>query len=143
MKLIYCIHSIYNPGGMERVLLNKVEYMVSRYRWDVTIVTTNQGSRPPFYPFPKEIKMIDLGVNYSAGDDEGVLKKIYTYFHKRRLHKKRLTQLLKQEQADVVISLFPSESSFIPDINDGSKKVLELHFNKFFRLQYNRRGVIG
>ena len=79
MKLIYCIHSIYNPGGMERVLLNKVEYLVSHYGWDVTIVTTNQGSRPPFYPFPKVVKMVDLGVNYSAGDDEGVLKKIYTY----------------------------------------------------------------
>lgn len=143
MKIIYCIHSIYNPGGMERVLLNKVEYLVSRYGWDVTIVTTNQGSRPPFYPFPKVVKMVDLGVNYSAGDDEGVLKKIYTYFQKRRLHKKRLTQLFKQEQADVVVSLFPSESSFIPEIKDGSKKVLELHFNKFFRLQYNRRGIIG
>lgn len=143
MKLIYCTHSIYNPGGMERVLLNKVEYLVSHYGWHITIVTTNQNSRPPFYPFPKGVKMVDLGVNYSAGDDEGALKKIYTYFQNRRLHKKRLTKLLMQEKADVVISLFPSESSFIPEIKDGSKKVLELHFNKFFRLQYNRHGLIG
>ena len=41
------------------------------------------------------------------------------------------------------MSLYPSESSFIPEIKDGSKKVLELHFNKFFRLQYGRSGVIG
>ena len=27
MKLIYCTHSTYNPGGMERVLLNKVTYL--------------------------------------------------------------------------------------------------------------------
>ena len=27
-------------------------------------------------------------------------------------------------------------------IQDGSKKVLELHYNKFFRLQYNRRGLL-
>lgn len=36
-----------------------------------------------------------------------------------------------QERPDIVVSLFPSESSFIPYIKDGSKKVLELHFNKF------------
>lgn len=143
MKLIYCIHSVYNPGGMERVLLNKVSYLVSHYGWDITIVTTNQNGRPPFYPFPATVKMIDLGINYSAGDDEGPLKKILTYFKKRRLHQKRLRQYLEREKADVVISLFPSESSFIPAIKDGSKKVLELHFNKFFRLQYKRGGIIG
>ena len=27
MKIIYCTHSTYNPGGMERVLLNKVTYL--------------------------------------------------------------------------------------------------------------------
>lgn len=143
MKLIYCIHSVYNPGGMERVLLNKVSYLVSHYGWDITIVTTNQNGRSPFYPFPATVKMIDLGINYSAGNDEGPLKKILTYFKKRRLHQKCLHQYLEQEKADVVISLFPSESSFIPAIKDGSKKVLELHFNKFFRLLYNRVGIIG
>ena len=41
------------------------------------------------------------------------------------------------------MSLYPSESSFIPDIKDGSKKVLELHYCKFFRLQYGRKGLLG
>ena len=31
MKLTYCIHSIYNPGGMERVLLNKVTHRSIRF----------------------------------------------------------------------------------------------------------------
>ena len=71
MKLIYCIHSIYNPGGMERVLLNKVAYLKERYGWDITIVTTNQSGRPPFYPFPEGVKIVDLGVNYSASAQKG------------------------------------------------------------------------
>ena len=48
-----------------------------------------------------------------------------------------------REKADIVVSLYPSESSFIPEIKDGSKKVLELHFCKFFRLQYGRKGLMG
>ena len=43
----------------------------------------------------------------------------------------------------MVISLYPSESSFIPKIKDGSKKVLELHLNRYFRLQYGRSGLLG
>lgn len=143
MKLIYCILGIFNPGGMERVLLNKASYLVSQEGWDVTIVTTDQKGRPPFYPFPEKVKMIDLGINYSDDNNKGAFKKIAGYLKRRKLHKERLTELLKREKADIVVSLYPSESSFIPDIKDGSKKVLELHFCKFFRLQYGRSGLLG
>lgn len=143
MKIIYCICSIYNPGGMERVLLNKVRYLVEWHGYDITVVTTDQNGRAPFYPFPEKVKMVDLGINYSEDNAKGVFTKILNYLRKRRVHRQRLTELLMREKADVVVSLYPSESSFIPDIKDGSKKVLELHFNKFFRLQYNRTGLLG
>ncbi len=143
MKLIYCIRALYNPGGMERVLLNKVTYLVRKSGWDIMVVTTDQKGRPTFYAFPKEVKMVDLGINYSDDNSRPVLGKIVGYLWRRRMHKKRLSALLKKEKADIVVSLYPSESSFIPSIHDGSKKVLELHYNKFFRLQYNRGGLLG
>lgn len=143
MKLIYCIHSIYNPGGMERVLLNKVKYLVEKNGWEIMIVTTDQHSRPPFYPFPESVRLVDLGVNYSEDNVRNVFAKTAGYLRRRRIHKKRLTDLLMTERPDIVVSLYPSESSFIPDIKDGSKKILELHFCKFFRLQYGRGGLIG
>lgn len=142
MKLIYCIHSVYNPGGMERVLLNKVRYLVEKMGWDILIVTTDQHNRPPFYPFPAEVRMVDLGINYSEDNAKGTLAKVRGYLKRRKQHKKVLTALLMQEKADIVISLYPSESSFLPDIKDGSKKVLELHYCKFFRLQYGRKGLM-
>ena len=59
------------------------------------------------------------------------------------MHRHRLTELLMRECPDITISLYPSESSFIPEIKDGSKKILELHFNRYFRLQYGRKGLTG
>lgn len=143
MKLIYCTHSTYNPGGMERVLLNKVTYLSALPGWEVTVVTTDQHQRPPFYPFPEQVRMTDLEINYSDDNDKGVWKKITGYLRKRKEHKRKLTALLLKEKPDIVVSLYPSESSFIPEIQDGSKKVLELHYCKFFRLQYGRKGLLG
>ena len=143
MKLIYCIRATYNPGGMERVLLNKVSYLVREKGWNVTIVTTDQRGRPPFYPFPEEIRMIDLGINYADDNEKNVLLKISGYLKRRKVHKRKLAALLDKERVDIVVSLDPSESSFIPELKDGSKKVLELHFCKFFRLQYGRSGLLG
>lgn len=143
MKLIYCTHSTYNPGGMERVLLNKVTYLSQLPGWEVSVVTTDQHQRPPFYPFPEKVRMTDLGINYSEDNEKGAWKKITGYLRKRKEHKRKLTALLLKEKPDIVVSLYPSESSFIPDIKDGSKKVLELHYCKFFRLQYGRKGLLG
>lgn len=143
MKIIYCTHSTYNPGGMERVLLNKVTYLSQLPGWEISVVTTDQHQRPPFYPFPEKVRMTDLEINYSEDNEKGIWKKITGYLRKRKDHKRKLTAFLLKEKPDIVVSLYPSESSFIPDIKDGSKKVLELHFNKFFRIQYGRKGIIG
>ena len=113
---------------MERVLLNKVTYLVEKLKWEVMIVTTDQQGRAPFYPFPSQVRMLDLGIDYADDNDKSALAKITGYLRRRKLHRKRLTELLMKERADIVVSLYPSESSFIPAIQDGSKKVLELHF---------------
>lgn len=143
MKIVYCMHSLYNPGGMERTMLNKIAYWKAHTDWDVVAVTTNQQGRPLFFPLPDGVKHVDLGINYVKEMDDRPLQKVISYLKKRRRHRKLLTELLMKERADVTVSLFPSESSFIPSIADGSKKVLELHLNRYFRLQYNRTGIVG
>ncbi len=143
MKIIYCTHSICNPGGMERVLLNKVAYLKTHTDWEIKIFTTDQKGRPSFYPLPQGVCTIDLDINYSDDNSLSPWGKIKGYLKKRKLHKHKLSKLLEAEKANIVVSLYPSESSFYPSLKDGSKKVLELHFCKFFRLQYGRKGILG
>lgn len=142
MKIIYCHCSLYNPGGMERVLLNKVKWFVKAGH-EVLVVTTDQQGHRPFYEFPSCVRMIDLGINYSLDNGKPLYKRIPLYLYKRRLHRARLTEFLVCERPDITVALYPSESSFFPTIKDGSKKVLELHYCKLFRMQYGRKGMLG
>lgn len=142
-RILYLIHSTYNPGGMERVLLNKVRYFVEEKGWNVTVVTTDQHGRPSFYPFPEGVRMIDLGINYSDDNGKPFAKKLLGYLKRRRLHAKKFEALLKQLKPDVVDCFYPGECSFVPSIKDGSKKVMELHQSKLFHHQYNRSGLMG
>ena len=128
---------------MERVLWNKVVWLKKHTDWEVMVVTTDQHNRLPFYPFPDEVRRVDLGINYSDDNEKGVFGKITGYLRRRKVHQRKLSELLRKEKADIVVSLYPSESSFLPDIKDGSRKVLELHYCKFFRLQYGRKGLLG
>lgn len=143
MKIVYCTHSVSNPGGMERVLFNKVSWLTAHTDWEVMIVTTDQHGRPPFYPFPTQVRMTDLGVNYSEDNSLGATARILSFLKKRRLHRRRLEAVLAAERPDITVTLYPSESSFIPALKDGSRKILELHYNRFFRLLYARKGLLA
>lgn len=142
MKIIYHINSLCNPGGMERVTLNKASWLLQK-GWEVLVVTTDQKGLPAFYELPQGLRVEDLGINYHDDVGKGVLKQSLGYFRRRRLHKERFSSLLMREKADIVVSLYPGESSFIPSIKDGSKKVLELHQNKYFHRQYGNKGLKG
>lgn len=143
MKILYTIHSLYNPGGMERVLLNKVKWLKEHTSWDVVIVTTDQKGRPTFYPFPCGVRVVDLDVNYSDDNGKSFFAKFFGFLRRKRRHKRLLTELIAREKPDVVDCFYPGECSFVPGLKDGSRKVMELHQSKLFHHQYNRKGLMG
>lgn len=140
MKIIYCIAGTCHSGGMERVLANKANYLTG-HGYEVVIVTTDQQGLPPFFPLAEQIRCIDLGINYEENNGKSFANKLLHYPLKQYRHKKRLAAILKREKPDITVSMFCNDAGFITRINDGSKKVLEIHFSKFKRLQYNRKGL--
>lgn len=140
MKIVYLIAGTYNSGGMERVLANKANYLAS-HGHDVTIVTTDQRGQKPFFPLDKRIDCHDLGINYEENNGKSFFNKLLHYPIKQWRHKRRLEKLLRKLSADIVVSMFCNDVSFLPKIQDGSKKVLEVHFSRFKRLQYGRKGL--
>ena len=146
MTLLFCIHSLYNPGGMERVLLNKVRWLLEHPEkgpFRIVVATTDQKGRPTFYPFPDGVEFVDFGVNYSDDNGKNFILKTLGFLRRRRTHRKALKALLMDLRPDVTDCFYPGECSFVPDMKDGSRKVLELHQSKLFHLQYNRSGLMG
>lgn len=138
MKLVYMIQSTFNSGGTERVLVNKVNYLADKLKHDITIITTDQQNRKPFFEFSKKIKHIDLSINYLELKQWGPIPRLYHFILKQKRHKKELSKLLTLIRADIVISMYGSEMRIVPFIQDNSKKILELHFSKDFRLLYEK-----
>lgn len=133
MKIVYCIPSVFNSGGMERILSIKANYLVDVLHYDVTIVTTDQKGRKTFFNFSPKIKFVDLQINYSG---KKVRKNIFNIMYrifKMWLHKKKMGQVLNEIKPDITISLFQHEASFLYSIKDGSKKVIESHFSHDYR----------
>ncbi len=140
MRIVYCIPATSNSGGMERVLTRKVNYLVGQGH-ELIIITTDQKGAKPFFSLEGSVKQYDLGINYDENNGQGILAKLSAYPKKKRLHRQRLSELLGQLRADIVVSMFGEDATLLPQMKDGSRKVLEYHFSKLKRLQYGRTGL--
>lgn len=141
MKIVYLIAGTFRSGGMERVLANKANWLV-KHGYEVAVITTDQQGREHFFDYDPKIAFYDLGINYE-NTNGNLLSKLLQYPFKQWKHFLRLSRSLKKLKADVVVSMFCNDASFVPMIGDGSKKVLEIHFSRFKKLQYARSGVWG
>lgn len=130
IRISYCTPSLYTPGGVERVLTTKANYLAEKSNYEVYIILTDGKSKPPYYPLSPKVKIIQLDINFEELWKLPFWKKVLVYLKKQRIYKCRLSDTLFHIRPDITISLLRREINFITSIKDGSKKVGELHVNR-------------
>lgn len=130
MKIVYCTPSLYIPGGVERVLTTKANYLADIAGFDVYIILTDGKDKAPYYPLSDKINIINLDINFEELWSLSFIKKSFVYLKKQHIFKKKLTETLCNLKPNITISLLRREINFLCDIKDGSKKVGEMHINK-------------
>lgn len=129
-KIVYCTPALYMAGGVERVLTLKANYFADYFGYDITIILTEGKDKPLFYPLSDKVKVINLNIGFEELWSCSFIKKIFVYLKKQHLFKKLLKQELMRIRPDITVSLLRREINFITSINDGSKKIGELHINR-------------
>lgn len=131
MKIVYCCNGTWNSGGMERVLINKANYLADILKYEVCIITTEQKGRPHFFTPSSKINFFDLGINYDDDEGKNLIVRLFIKQLKKIKHKRLLTHILLQEAPDLCVSMFDRDVSFLYKIKDGSRKILEYHFSRY------------
>ena len=117
MKLAFIMESTYNSGGMERMLAVTANEMTKYYQ--VTVISAFNEGRKEFFCFAENVRRMDLGLRRSDYASFKMLKQAY---------REGLEEFLMKERFDVCVSLGSLEFFFLPQIQDGSKKVFWFHF---------------
>ena len=130
MKIAYCIPSLYISGGMERVLTIKANYFADELGYDVTIIMTDGGMKPPYYELSPKVHLIQLNIDFEVLWTLPLFKKALVYLEKQRLYRRKLTECLLRLKPDITVSMLRREINFICDIHDGSIKIGEIHINR-------------
>ncbi|MEG2493155.1 MAG: glycosyltransferase family 4 protein [Rikenellaceae bacterium] len=129
LKVVYLIDYMYAPGGMERMLVNKANAFVE-HGLEVSIITCTPKDKPIFFALDSKVRVYDTGVDYDILKTMSGLRKAFNYKRLNNIHKKKVSEFLFQIKADVAISMHKGERRFLTSIKDGSKKMLEIHYDK-------------
>lgn len=133
VTIVYCILDYTEAGGTERTLSVQANHFAARGD-DVHIVTTETlANATSIYHFSDKIHFHNLGINYREVDNSISPLKAVRRIIKGRLHRRRLTGLLLALNADITVTMFGHEQTFLHKIKDGSRKVTEFHFSHDYR----------
>lgn len=136
MKLMYCIRGLFNSGGMERIITQKMNYLNKKYNYDIYIITTDQHNKEKFFYLNEKIKHIDLKINYLDDLKKNFFKRIPIFLYKQKNHEKKLKNIINEIKPDILISLGDEERNFIYKLKNKNLKIIkEIHFNKNYMLQ--------
>lgn len=134
--IVYCIPHLYNAGGMERVLTQKVNWLVAHAGYQISIVTTErtpEGMPISYFPLDKRVEVIELNIDFNAEFKASLLYKFFAHMRKQRLYSRALEDVLRRTKADLCISLCGKEISFLRLM--PCRTMAEIHFQINHRRQ--------
>jgi len=135
LKILFITDQLYKPGGIERVLSLKANYMAAEYKWDISILTTEQKDKKAYFELNSKINLLDIDINYNRD------KSYFSFENLKKLpkHLFELRKTIKKIKPDYVISVsFGLDFYCLPFIGNSVKKIKEFHSSRFYDFHQNR-----
>lgn len=136
MRIVYCIPHLYNSGGMERVLTQKVNWLAAHTDYEITIVTTELtpvGQSDVYFELDERVRVEAFGIDFNADYHKPLLSKYIGHARRMRAYKRALVDYIRANEIDLCISLGGKEVSFISSL--PCRTMVEFHFAKDHRQQ--------
>ncbi|MDE6012283.1 MAG: hypothetical protein K2G91_06050, partial [Prevotella sp.] len=73
MKIVYIYTALTLMGGVDRVLINKANYLADTLRYDIYIITDSQCGKPIVFPLSPNVHHIDLEINFNEQYKYGII----------------------------------------------------------------------
>lgn len=127
MNILYIIPTLSKAAGMERVLINKVNYLVDNYDCNIVILLYNNNGEESAFDIDPRVQCIEV----DAPLDVSLLKNPLKWFANNYKLLKTVNKLLVEKAIDVCISLCQSEIFILPFISRSVRKVIEYHFSYY------------
>ena len=103
MTIIYLYRSLAAFGGVERIFIDKANYLAEHYGYHVYIITWEQGGHSIVYPLSPKVTHVDWGILFYRQYQYGLFKRMFMQWKMEKEFFKKLSNFVHTTQADIVI----------------------------------------
>ena len=127
MKLLYVESTLAIHGGIERVMNDKLNWLVEYGNCEVCLLVANQGNHPIVFPINPKIEVHDLGIMFYQIYRYSGLKRYLKSYRLHQLFRKRLLDSIKAFSPDVIIFTRLDFSTDVVSVKGNIPVVYESH----------------
>lgn len=126
MRILFLFRSLAIWGGIERVLVDKMNYL-SNHGYEVFMLTTCQGDHPVPYHLDSAVHLEDLGIQFHRQYQYRGLRRIMDGYHRTRLFENRLLERLLITRPDIIVCTTADPVYSIVKVKGSIPLVVESH----------------
>ena len=127
MKILYVFRSLAVWGGIERILVEKMNYLSKVYGYDVYMLTSDQGNHPIPYRLEESVHLEDLNIRFHQQYQYSFPRRLFVSRRLKRLYEKRLAERIRRILPDVIICTTADHINSLIKIKGSIPLVVESH----------------
>lgn len=127
MKILYIFRSLAVWGGIERILVDKMNWLASECGIKVFILTYEQGAHPVPYCLDERVHFEDLNINFHKKYNYSLLKRILVASMMRRKFKRFLSNAIHCIQPDIILCTTADQIGVITELKGRVPLIIESH----------------
>ena len=129
MKVVYLYPSLAIWGGVERILVDKMNYLVRQYGYDVYMITSDQGAHKIPYDIDPKVHFIDLDIRFHQRYRYRLWRRWEVYRKMSRSYHYHLKRHLQEIFPDVLVCTTVQPVRSLLKIKGNIPLVVESHMN--------------
>lgn len=127
MKVLYVFRSLAVWGGIERILVEKMNYLSKVFSYDVYMLTSDQGNHPIPYHLEDSVHFEDMNIRFHQKYQYSFLRRVWVAKRLKRLYEKRLAERIRQIQPDIIICTTADHIDSLGKLKGSIPLVAESH----------------
>ena len=127
MRILYIFRSLAVWGGIERVLVDKMNHFSNMYGYEVYMLTTDQGDHIVPYHLEDYVQMEDLGIQFYRQYRYSGFRRMWDRWQRTRLFEKRLSERIHEIHPDMIVCTTADPVYSIAKVKGEIPLVVESH----------------
>jgi glycosyltransferase involved in cell wall biosynthesis len=127
MKILYVFRSLAVWGGIERILVEKMNILSTVYNYDVYILTSDQGDHPIPYHLEECVHMEDLNIRFHQQYQYPFPRRLFVARRLKLQYEQQLADRISKIQPDVIVCTTADHIDMLVKLKGSIPLVVESH----------------